>query len=154
MKTLMRVEKNIAFLCAYIRCTTESPNSKNGPRRRAVALPHSRRLCAAAGSLPPPLLDGRKSVPSTDHTNMCGSIFVTGYPRSGERPAPSRRRSRTLSQAVRGHGDAAPTRRIAPSRGARLGSGLTDSQGRLPAKVEYALRVITWVLACVHLRGA
>jgi len=29
---------------------------------------------------------------------------------------------------------------------------LTDSQERLPAKVEYALRAITWVLVCVRLR--
>jgi hypothetical protein len=81
---------------------TESRKSTNGPRRRAIALPHSSRLCAAAGSLPPPLLDGRKSVPSTAHANMCASIFVTGYPRSGKLPAPSRHRSPALSQSVRG----------------------------------------------------
>ena len=132
----------------------------------------------------------------------CGaSIGVTGYPRSGKLPAPSRHRSPTLSQAVRG-GRLTPAaasrwskigpidrpsqhackhrcdripkvrqtaRAVAPSlshtlagcarpRGrspdtkdgaikkcsARL---LTDSQGRPPAKVEYALRAITWVLA-------
>jgi len=53
---------------------------------------------------------------------MCASIGVTGYRRSGKLPAPSRHRSPTVSQTVRGHGDAAPTRRIAPSRSARLGS--------------------------------
>ena len=41
------------------------PRSENCLRPRAIALPHSRRLCAAAGLLPPPFLDGRKSIPST-----------------------------------------------------------------------------------------
>ena len=50
------------------------------------------------------------------------SIGVTGYPRSGKLPAAPHHRSRLLSQTVRGHGDAALTRRIAPSRSARLGS--------------------------------
>jgi hypothetical protein len=53
---------------------------------------------------------------------MCASIGVTGYRRSGRLPAPSRHRSPAVSQTVRGHGDAAPTRRIARSRSARLGS--------------------------------
>jgi hypothetical protein len=94
----------------------------NCPRRGTIALGYSRRLCAAAGTVPPPLLDGRKSGQSTAHANMHTSIGVTGYPRSGKLPAAPHHRSRLLSQTVRGHGDAALTRRIAPSRSARLGS--------------------------------
>ena len=115
----------------------------NCPRRRAIALPHSRRLCAAAGSLPPPLLDARKSVPSTARANMHTSIGVTGYRRSGKLPAPLCHRSPALSQTVRGHGDAAPTRRIALSRSARLGSSPI-------LKSDYRRRSST---PCVRLRG-
>jgi hypothetical protein len=68
-------------MCASIGVTGD-PRAANCPRRRAIALPHSRRLCAAAASLPPPLLDARKSVPSTAGANMCASIGVTGDPRA------------------------------------------------------------------------
>jgi hypothetical protein len=88
-------------MCASIGVTGD-PRAANCPRRRAIALPHSRRLCAAAASLPPPLLDARKSVPSTARANMCASIGVTGYPRSGKLPAPLCHRSPTPIQAVRG----------------------------------------------------
>ena len=74
---------------------------------------------------------------------MCASIGVTGYPRSGKRTAPSRHRSPTLMQAVRGHGDAAPTRRIAPLRSARLGSSPI-------LKSDYRRRSST---PCVQIRG-
>ena len=84
-----------------------------------------------------------KSVPSTAHANMCASIGETGYPRSGKLPAPSCNRSQALSQAVRGHGDAAPTRGIAPSRSARLGSSPI-------LKSDYRRRSST---PCVRLRG-
>ena len=117
--------------------------SENGPRRRAIALRHSRRPCAAARILPPPLLDGRKSVPSTAHANMHASIGVTGYRRSGKLPAPLCHRSPALSQTVRGHGDAALTRRIALSRSARLGSSPI-------LKSDYRRRSST---PCVRLRG-
>ena len=43
---------------ASVRPDTQGP--ANCPRRRAIALRHSLRLCAAAGSLPLPLLDARK----------------------------------------------------------------------------------------------
>ena len=201
----------VAFVSASNGCMlkseyTESRKSANRPRRHTIALPHSRRLCAAAGSLPPPLLDARKSVPFTARANMHASIGVTGYPRSGKLPAPSRHRSPTLSQAVRGGRltPAAASRcsKICPidrprqhaykhrcdripkvrqtaravvsslsgtladcarPRGRSLDTKdcaikkcsarlLTDPQERLPAKVEYALRAITWVLACVRLR--
>jgi hypothetical protein len=158
-----------------------------------------------AGSLPPPLLDARKSVRSTAHANMRASIGVTGYRRSGKLPAPLCHRSPTPIQAVRGgrltlaaasrcskicpidrprqHAykhrcDRIPkvrqtARAVVPSlsgtladcarpRGRSLDTKdcaikkcsarlLTDPQERLPAKVEYALRANTWVLACVRL---
>ena len=90
-----------ATMCASTG-VTGYPRSASCPRRRAIALRHSRRLCAAAGTLPPPLLDGRKSVLSTAHANMHASIGVTGCPRSGKLPAPSRHRSPALMQTVRG----------------------------------------------------
>ena len=71
------------------------------------------------------------------------SIGVAGYPRSGKRPAPPRHRAPALSQTVRGHGDAALTRRIAPSRSARLGSSPI-------LKSDYRRRSST---PCVRLRG-
>jgi hypothetical protein len=74
---------------------------------------------------------------------MHASISVTGYPRSGKLPAPSRRRSPALSPAVRGHGDAAPTRRIALSRSARLGSSPI-------LKSDYRRRSST---PCMQIRG-
>ena len=40
---------------------TKSPKSANSPRRRVIALLHSRRPCAAANPLPMPLLDGQNS---------------------------------------------------------------------------------------------
>ena len=98
-------------MCASI-FGTGYRGSANCPRRHAIALPHSRRLCAAAGSLPPPLLDARKSVPFTARANMHASIGVTGYPRSGKLPAPSHHRSPALSQTVHGsqHTPAAASR--------------------------------------------
>jgi len=123
----------------------------NGPRRRAIALRHSRRLCAAAGTLPPPLLDGRKSVLSTAHANMhakhrCGRIPKVRQ--TARAAAPSR--SGTLADCARPRGRSPDTKDCAIKKcSARL---LTDPQERLPAKVEYALRAITWVLACVRLR--
>jgi hypothetical protein len=131
-------------------------------------------------------------------------IVVTGYPRSGNLPAPSRHRSPALSQTVRGspHTPAAASRwskigpidrprqhackhrcdriprvrqtarAVAPSLSGTLADCarprgrspdtkdcaikkcsarlLTDSQGRLPAKVEYALCANTSLLACVY----
>ena len=84
-------------MCASIGVTGD-PRSANCPRRRAIALPHSRRLYAAAGSRPPPLLDARKSVPSTARADMCASIGVTGDPRSANCP---RRRAIALPHSRR-----------------------------------------------------
>ena len=108
-----------------------------------MALAYTPRQCAASRTLPPPLLDARKSVPSTARANMCASIGVTGYRRSGKLPAPLCHRSPALSQTVRGHGDAALTRRIALSRSARLGSSPI-------LKSDYRRRSST---PCVRIRG-
>ncbi len=51
-------------------CVTGSPRCGSCSRRRALALPHARRLCAAVRPLPPPCLDGRKCVPPTTSANV------------------------------------------------------------------------------------
>ena len=81
---------------------TGYPASTHSLRRRANAPPHSRGLCVAAGTAPSPFLDGRKSAVSTACANVCASICVTGYPKIGKLPVPSRHRSPILSQTVRG----------------------------------------------------
>ena len=97
---------------------TGYPRSANCPRRRAVTLPHSRRLCAAAGSVPPPLLDGRKSVAPTTCANLHASTGVTGYPRSANCP---RRRAIALSWTtlVRRSGSPYPGLTLPPHVGRR-----------------------------------
>jgi hypothetical protein len=70
----------------------------NCPRRRAIALTHSRRLYAAAGAAPSPFLDGPKSVPSTARVKICASVGVAGYRRSANRP---RRRAVALPHSRR-----------------------------------------------------
>ena len=54
-------------------------------RRRTIAPRQAGGLCEATGSASSPLLDGRKSVPSTPRINMhlhaSPSLGVTGYPR-------------------------------------------------------------------------
>jgi len=80
-------------LCASVG-VTGYPRSANCPRRRAVALPHSRQLCAPAGTVPSPFVDGRKSVAPTTCANLRASTGVTGYPRSANCP---RRRAVPLS---------------------------------------------------------
>ncbi len=88
-------------LRSFVVPCPESPLQRS-PRRCVIPRRHSTRLCTAAGTVAPPLLDGRKSVPSRAHANMHASIGVTGYPRSGKLPAPSRHRSPARSQTVRG----------------------------------------------------
>jgi hypothetical protein len=44
---------------------------KTASRRRAIAPPHARRLCLAAGTVRSPFLDSRKSVASTARANVC-----------------------------------------------------------------------------------
>ena len=74
------------------RCVTGYRRSPNCSRRRAIALPHSRRLCAPAGAAP--FLNGPKSVPSSARINVCSSVGVAGYRRSANCP---RRRAIALS---------------------------------------------------------
>jgi hypothetical protein len=65
-----------------------------------------RRLAKAP---PTPFIDGRKSVASRAHTNMRAKPEGAEILRSGKQPAPSRHRSRLLSQTVRRLAQAPPT---------------------------------------------
>ena len=47
-------------------------------RRGTVAPRHSRRLCAATGTVPTPFLDAGKSVEPTTHAKMCATFGATG----------------------------------------------------------------------------
>ena len=81
------------------RCVTGYRRSANCSRRRAIVLPHSRRLCAPAGAAPSPFLNGPKSVPSSAHENVDAKHrCVTGYRRS---PNCSRRRAIALPHSRR-----------------------------------------------------
>jgi hypothetical protein len=64
---------------------TESRKSTNRLCRCAIARPHACRLCAANGTVAPPLLDGRKSVASIARVNLCASIGGSGIARSANR---------------------------------------------------------------------
>ena len=93
----------------------------NRLRRCAIARQHARSLCAATGTVAPPLLDGRKSVPSRAHANIRATTEGGRYPEVRKQPAPSRHRSRLLSQTVRPLAQAPPTpfidgRKSVPSR--------------------------------------
>ena len=92
------------------------------PAPRADALRHPHKLCAATGTVAPPLLYGRNSVAST--TRAAPIIDVCKHrcdrePKVGKRPAPPHHRPSTLSPPVRGHRDgamlASGTRRPLPS---------------------------------------
>ncbi len=65
-----------------------------------------RRLAQAP---PAPFIDGRKSVASCAHTNMRAKPEGAEILRSGKQPAPSRHRSRLLSQTVCRLAKAPPT---------------------------------------------
>ena len=88
---------------------TESRKSATRVRRCAIARRHARSLCAATGTVAPPLIDGRKSVASLAHTNMRAKPEGAEILRSGKQPAPSRHRSRLLSQTVCRLAQAPPT---------------------------------------------
>ena len=64
---------------------TESRKSTNRLCRCAIARGHACRLCAANGTVAPPLLDGRKSVASITRVNLCASIGGSGIARSANR---------------------------------------------------------------------
>ena len=176
-----------------------SGNQPAPSRHRSRPLSQTVRRLAQAP--PTPFIDGRKSVASHAHANMRATTEGAEILRSGNLPAPSRHRSPALSQTVRG----SPLTPAAASRWSKIGpidrprqhackhrcdripkvrqtaraaapslfgtladcarpGGrspdtkdcaikkcsarlLTHPQERLPAKVEYALRAITWVLA-------
>ena len=67
---------------------TGYPRSANCPCRRAIALPHSLRLCAAAGAAPHHRFSVVQNLSHRPpaHDNMDASIGVTGYPRSANCP--------------------------------------------------------------------
>ena len=72
-----------------------------------VDVPDRVLVCTACGTcstftIASPFIDGRKSVPSITRANMHASIGVTGYPRSGKLPAPSRHRAPSLSHTLAG----------------------------------------------------
>ena len=74
---------------ALRRATKGSRNARVREQapQRANALQHCRTLCGASGTLPPPFLDGRKSVVSTaratcEHRRRLRSRMRTGNPRS------------------------------------------------------------------------
>ena len=63
-----RAEMRVAFVRACNGCKlkcefTESRKSANRLPRRAIACAHAPSLCAAADTVAPPFIDGRKSVP-------------------------------------------------------------------------------------------
>ena len=87
--------------CEY----TESRKSANRLRRCAIARRHAYSLCAATGTVAPPLLDGRESVASvTPHQYVCvQAIGVSGIARSANRQrrcAIARRHARQLCAAT------------------------------------------------------
>ena len=71
----------------------------NCVRRRTIAPRHSRRLCAAAGTVPSPFVDGREFVTLT-YMHMRAKHRRDRKPIVSKLPMPSRHRSPTLSQAV------------------------------------------------------
>ena len=82
---------------------TESRKSTNRLCRCAIARRHACRLCAANGTVAPPLLDGRKSVASITRVNLCASIGGSGIARSANRLrrcAIARRHARSLCAAT------------------------------------------------------
>ena len=127
-------------ICVQRPKGAEIPRSANSLPRRAIALGCSPAPCAGSRK------HRRRRLSMVEHWSYrppMQSIGVTGYPRSGKLPAPPRHRSSALSQTVRGQGDAALTRRIAPSRSAQLGSSPI-------LKSDYRRRSST---PCVRLRG-
>ena len=62
---------------------TPKPRSENCLRPRTSAHRHCRRLFTAAGTLPPPFLDGRKSIPSTTRTTIARHNQLRSHIRIG-----------------------------------------------------------------------
>jgi len=99
----------LVHMCASIGVSGIARRA-NRLRRCAIARQHARSLCAATGTVAPPFIDGRKSVASLAHTNMRANPEGAEILRSGKQPAPSRHRSRLLSQTVCRLAQAPPTR--------------------------------------------
>jgi hypothetical protein len=59
------------------------PRSANCLRRHTIARRHSRRLCAAASALPPPFLDGPKSIASTTRATFARRNQLRSHIRNG-----------------------------------------------------------------------
>ena len=84
------VEKSItstarANMCASVVGVTGYPRYGRGPRRRAIAPRHSRTLCAATVTLPPPFLGGRKAATSTIRGTFERRYRLRSRIRTGER---------------------------------------------------------------------
>ena len=78
------------------------PRSANCPRRRAIALPHSRRLCARQPVQPRITVSRWSKICPIDRPRQHGCKHrCDRIPKVGKLPAPSRHRSPTLSQTVR-----------------------------------------------------
>ena len=88
------------YVCKH-RCERNPNLGKQHAPPRQHSPPKSCSLCAATGTVAPPLLDGRKSVPSRAHANIRATTEGGRYPEVLKQPAPSRHRSRLLSQTVR-----------------------------------------------------
>ena len=89
----------LVHMCASIGVSGIARRA-NRLRRCAIARQHARSLCAATGTVAPPFIDGRESVASLAHTKMRANPEGAEILRSGKLPAPSRHRSRLLSQTV------------------------------------------------------
>ena len=125
---------------------TESRKSATRLRRCAIARRHARSLCAATGTVAPPLLDGRKSVSSSAHANMRATTDGAEIPRSGNSPprraivlgysprpcARSRTHRRPVLSMVENRSRRAPTPTCTASIGVtgypRSGNSLTATQ--------------------------
>ncbi len=95
-----------------MHATTEGAETLRSGKRPAPSRDRSRPLSQTvrrlAQALPTPFIDGRKSVASRAHANMCATTEGPEILRSGKRPAPPRDRSRPRSQTVRRLAQAPP----------------------------------------------
>ena len=71
--------------CASVVGVTGYPRYGRGPRRRAIAPRHSRTLCAATVTLPPPFLGDRKAATSTIRGTFERRHRLRSRIRTGER---------------------------------------------------------------------
>ena len=110
------------------------PRYVGGPPRPSIARRHSRSLCAATGTVPPPLLDSRKSVLSTNHA------------KTAARHAMPLRHSRNLRAAAGTRSTVENRSRRPPGRGAHgteLATVMDSSHAAAAGKVEVGYRCRT-----------